>query len=125
MAQSLNTAVDFVIKASYLGGLDAYGQIMIGDKAFEFYNDRNVSQNIQIPWETIDYIAASVYFKRYIPRFMIRTSNGMKYTFASRDSRKLLSHCRKFMPDEKLVHSLTLWQSIKNRFRRKFKTETA
>ena len=106
MVQSLNTKTDFVIKGSYLGGLDAYGQIMIGDRAFEFYNDRNVAQFIQVPWEDIDYIAASVYMKKYIPRFVIRTTEGQMYTFGSRDSRKLLSHCRKYLPDDKLVHSL-------------------
>lgn len=118
MPQSLNTRADFVIKGTYLGGLDAYGQIMIGDKAFEFYNDRNVGQYVQIPWEKIDYIAASVYFNRYIPRFVIRTTDNVMYTFAARDSRKLLTRCKKYVPEDRLVRSLTLMQTIRRRLKK-------
>ena len=37
MAQSQNTKVDFSIKATSLNGLTNYGDVMVGDKAFEFY----------------------------------------------------------------------------------------
>ena len=42
MVQSLNTKVDFTIKATSYLGLANYGKIMIGDKAFELYNEKNV-----------------------------------------------------------------------------------
>ncbi len=49
MVQSLNTKVDLTINAtSYLGMAD-YGKIMIGDKGFEFYNDRDARKFVQIP----------------------------------------------------------------------------
>ena len=41
MVQSINTKVDLTIDAtSYLGVAD-YGKIMIGDKGFEFFNNRD------------------------------------------------------------------------------------
>ena len=45
-------------------GLTTYGNIMIGDKAFEFYNEKNVQDFIQIPWTEIDRVEASVFLKR-------------------------------------------------------------
>ena len=42
MAQSLNTKVDLTISSTSYLGVASYGKVMIGDKAFEFYNDRNV-----------------------------------------------------------------------------------
>ena len=54
MAQSQNTKVDFSIKATSLNGLTNYGDVMVGDKAFEFYNEKNKEDFIQIPWEEID-----------------------------------------------------------------------
>ena len=45
-------------------GLTTYGNIMIGDKAFEFYNEKNVQDFIQIPWTEVDRVEASVHFKR-------------------------------------------------------------
>ena len=38
MAQSQNTRVDFTIKATSYHGLTTYGDVMVGDRAFEFYN---------------------------------------------------------------------------------------
>ena len=74
MVQSLNTKVDLTIDATSFLGINEYGKIMIGDKAFEFYNDRDQRKFIQIPWEDVDYVIASVMFKgRWIPRYAIRT----------------------------------------------------
>ncbi len=54
---------------------------MVGDRAFEYYNEKNVEDYIQIPWDQIDHVAASVKFGgRLIPRFAICTTdfkNGM------------------------------------------------
>lgn len=46
MVQSLNTKVDLTIKATSYLGLTNYGKIMVGDNAFEFYNDKNVRDYI-------------------------------------------------------------------------------
>ena len=42
MVQSLNTKVDLTIKATSYLGLATYGKVMVGDKAFEFYNEKNI-----------------------------------------------------------------------------------
>ena len=70
MAQSINTRVDVVVEATSYQGLTNYGKIMVGDKGFEFFNTRNVNDYIQIPWEEVDYVIASVMFKgKKIPRY--------------------------------------------------------
>ena len=45
MVQSINTKVDLVIEGTSHMGLTDYGKIMIGDKGFEFFNDRDVRKN--------------------------------------------------------------------------------
>ena len=115
--QSLNTRADYVTKGTFFGGLDSYGQIMIGDRAFEYYNDRDVNKCVQIPWDKVEYVAASVYLGgKWIPRFMIRTTDGGVYTFAAREARKLLSRMQPYVPADKLVRSLTFFQAVKRRF---------
>ena len=63
MAQSLNTKVDLVMDATSFHGMNNYGKIMIGDKGFEYYNEKKMNDYIQIPWEEVDYVIASVMFK--------------------------------------------------------------
>ncbi|MFS1260867.1 DUF956 family protein, partial [Enterococcus lactis] len=41
MVQSINTKVDLTINATSYLGIAEYGKIMIGDKGFEFYNERD------------------------------------------------------------------------------------
>ena len=73
MVQSLNTKVDLVIDATAFTGLTDYGQIMIGDRGFEFYHAKDPRKFIQIPWEEVDYVLASVMFKgKWIPRYAIQ-----------------------------------------------------
>ncbi len=90
MVQSINTKVDLVIKATSFTALSDYGQIMIGDRGFEFFNDRDARQFIQIPWEEVDYVIASVMFKgKWIPRYAIQTKKNGTYTFASKEPKKI------------------------------------
>ena len=91
MAQSINTKVDMVVKGTSFHGMNNYGNIMVGDKGFEYYNGRKVSDYIQIPWEEVDYVIASVLFKgRYIPRFAIQTKRNGTFTFSSKKPKELL-----------------------------------
>ncbi len=54
MVQSLNTKVALTAKGiSYLGIGAQYGKFLVGDRAFEFFNDNNVADYIQIPWANI------------------------------------------------------------------------
>ena len=65
MVQSINTKVELVQKGTSFAGMTDYGQIMIGDKGFEFFNERNVEKFIQIPWKEIEYVIVSVIFILY------------------------------------------------------------
>lgn len=89
MAQSINTRVDVVVEATSYQGLTNYGKIMVGDKGFEFFNTRNVNDYIQIPWEEVDYVIASVMFKgKKIPRYAIQTKKMEHFHFHQKNLRK-------------------------------------
>ena len=114
MVQSMNTKVELTVKGSSYLGLSSTGKIMIGDKAFEYYNDRKVEDYIQIPWEEVDYLAASVYFKKYINRFEIFTKKDGSFCFsAGRNNKMLLRAIRNHMPEEKMVQSLGFFTVLK------------
>ena len=114
MVLSLNTKVDLTIKATSYLGLTNYGKIMVGDNAFEFYNDKNVRDYIQIPWKEVDYVMASVMFKgKWIPRFAVVTKKNGKFIFSSRDNKALLRAVNKYVASENLVRSLSFLDIIK------------
>ena len=114
MVQSLNTKVDLTISATSYLGISNYGKVMIGDKAFEYYNDRNVEDYIQIPWEEVDYIAASVLFGgKWISRFAIFTKENGHFSFSTRDNKKTLRAVNQYIESDKLVRSITFMQVIK------------
>lgn len=126
MPQSMNTKVDLVDDSTFFGGLNSYGKVMIGDNAFEYYNDRNVNDYVQIPWEVVDYIAAEVYRKgKYIPRYTIHVKTGGDYIFASKNPRAVLRACRNYVPEDRLVHSLTLAQTIKRNLKARKEAKAA
>lgn len=111
MVESLNTKVDVVEKATSFLGTGKYGKIMVGDNAFEFYDDRKVENYIQIPWDKIDYVMVSVLFKgKKIPRFAVHTTDGVSYSFAARDPKKVLRAIREYIPADHIVKSLTVTQ---------------
>ena len=121
MVQSLNTKVDLVMKGTSYHGLTTYGKIMVGDKGFEFYNDHNVQDYIQIPWDEVDYVAASVMFKgKYIPRYAIQTKKNGAFSFASKEPKKVLRAVNKYVPDDRMLRSLSAWDVIKRKIKRLF-----
>lgn len=114
MIQSLNTKVDLTVKATSYLGLGNYGEVMVGDRAFEFYNDKNIRDYIQIPWEEVNCVMASVMFKgKWIPRFSVVTKKDGNFTFSSRDNKALLRAINKYVPSEHLVRSLSFFDIIK------------
>lgn len=118
MVQSLNTKVDLTIDGTSFLGLTDYGKIMVGDKAFEFYNDRDAKKYIQIPWEEVDYVAASVMFKgKWIPRYAVATKKNGMYTFSSKEPKKVLRAINKYVADDHMVHSLSFFQVIRRGFK--------
>ena len=114
MVQSINTKVDLVEKATSFLGFTDYGKIMIGDKGFEFYDDRKAKNFIQIPWEEIDCVITSVMFKgKWIPRFAVKTKRDGTFTFSAKDPKKVLRGMREYIGSEKIVRSLSFFQVIK------------
>ncbi|RKS85245.1 hypothetical protein DES39_1755 [Orbus hercynius] len=120
MVQSLNTKVDLVIKGTAFMGLSEYGEIMVGDQAFEFYHSRDSRKYIQIPWEEVDYVIASVMFGgRWIPRYTIQTKRNGSFTFASKESKKVLRAIRVYIEGPKMVRSLGFFDIIIRAFKKK------
>lgn len=122
MVQSLNTKVDLTLKATSYLGVANYGNIMVGDKALEFYNEKNLNDYIQIPWEEINCVMASVMFKgKWIPRFAVVTKRDGNFTFSTRDNKALLRAVNKYIPSENLVRSLSFFGVIKRGIKAIFK----
>ncbi len=122
MVQSLNTKVDLAIDATAFTGVADYGKIMIGDKGFEFYNSRDSRKYIQIPWEEVDYVIASVLFKgKWIPRYAIRTKKNGTYTFSSKEAKKVLRAVRNYVDTDHMVYSLSLFDVLKRAVKSIFK----
>lgn len=114
MVQSLNTKVDLTIDATAFTGLTDYGTIMIGDKGFEFYNSRDSKKFIQIPWDEVDQVIASVMFKgKWIPRYAIKTKKNGTFTFSSKEPKKVLRAVREYVDPAHMVQSLSFFDVIK------------
>lgn len=113
MVESQNKSVDLTIKARFLNGLTSDGNIMIGDKAFEYYNEKNIKDFIQIPYKEISYISASVIFKKKINRFAIHTKNNGDFIFTTSDNKKTLRAINKYVDSNKLRRSLSFFEVIK------------
>lgn len=106
MVQSQNSSVEMTTKGwSYLS-LGTYGDFMIGNKAFEFYNEKNKEDFIQIPWDQIDYVSASVLPGKKISRFAVFVKGGKKpYTFSTKDNKATLRAIREHVPADRLQRS--------------------
>ena len=114
MLEPLNTEIEFQVKGTSHHGLDSYGFIIVGDKGFEFYNERTLEDFIQIPWTEVAYIIASIYFGgRYIPRYAFRTKSNGDFAFSSKKPRAVLRACREHIPAERIVRSMTFLQVLK------------
>lgn len=118
MIKSQNKNIDLSIKGSFLKGMGSYGDILIGDRAFEYYNEKNVRDYIQIPYDQIRLVTASVYFNKKITRFAIHTKSNGDFVFSSKDNKKVLRALNKYLPDEKLRQSLKVKDYIKNIFKK-------
>ncbi|MCR6514292.1 MAG: DUF956 family protein [Clostridium chrysemydis] len=124
MVKSLNTKVDLVIEGTAFTGISDYGKIMIGDKGFEFYNDRDIRKFIQIPWEEVECVIVSVMFKgKWIPRFALKTKKNGTYTFSSKDSKKVLRAIREYINPDNIVRSLSFFEVLKRAMKNIFKKD--
>ena len=122
MVQSIKTKVDVGLDAKAYTGLTDYGKIMIGDRGFEFYHARDTRKFVQIPWEEIDYVIASVMFKgKWIPRYAIQTKKNGTYTFYSKEPKKVLRAIRKYVDPSRMVQSLSFFDVVKRGVKSIFK----
>lgn len=122
MVQSINTKVDLVINATSFMGLTEYGKIMIGDNGFEFFNDRDKRKFVQIPWEEVDLVIASVILKgKWIPRYAIQTKKNGTFTFSSKEPKKVLRAIREYVEPDHMVRSLGFFDVIKRGLQSTFK----
>ena len=97
MAQSQNSSVDLTLPATCLMGLTSQGNVMLGN---------NTQDYIQIPWTEIDYVAAEVLRgTKKIPRFVIFTKDGNKFTFSTRENKKTLRCMGTYIGEDKLLRS--------------------
>ena len=125
MVESINTKVDLVIDATAFTGLTDYGKIMIGNNGFEFYNVRDAHKFIQIPWEEVDQVIASVMFKgKWIPRYAIKTKRNGTFTFSSKNPKKVLRAMREYVDPSHMVQSLSFFDVIKRAFKSMGKKKT-
>ena len=121
MAISKNTKVLFNTKGNLLSGMlgNKNGDILVGDKAFEFYNSRNPEDYVQIPWEEIKLVRAQIFFNdKYIRGFFVDTKSEGTFNFVVKNAGKTLKTMRDFIGNEKIVRNKLLF-SIKNLFSRK------
>ena len=121
MVMSMNSKVVYTSKANCLPGSigNKHGDVMIGDKAFEFYNHRNPEDYIQIPWTEIDKVRAQIFFRdKYIRGFFIDTKKSGSFNFIVKNSGKCLKEMREFLGNEKIVRNKPAL-SLKNLFKKK------
>ena len=117
MVKSLNSKVDLVIKGTYHNWIVEYGDIMIGNAGFEFYNSRNVRKCVQINWDNIECVTAIVLFKgKWIPRFCIYTKDKITYNFSVKKPKKVLKIISHYISSDNMYRSLGFFKSIKQKF---------
>lgn len=115
MVESPNAKVDMIVDGTSYMGLTDYGKIMIGDQ--EFYHHRDPRKFIQIPWEEVDYVLASVMFKgKWIPRFALQTKKDGTYTFSAKNPKDVLRAIRIYVNPDHMVQSLGFFDVMKNAF---------
>ena len=105
MAQSQNSSVDLALKATSFQGRTTNGDVMVGNAAFEFYNEKNPEDYIQIPWDQVDYVAAEVLPGKKIARFAIFTKENGHFSFSTRDNKATLRAMRAYIPEDRLQRS--------------------
>lgn len=122
MVKSLNTEMAHTTKGTWFREGPIYGNIMVGDKAFEFYNDTKLQDYVQIPWDEITYVIA-------MSTSVVNSSHALKSELSkmdvsvlpSRKSRITLKEIQKRIPRESLRKApsfiAVLKQGFKNLFR--------
>ncbi len=122
MAQSQNSSVDLTVRATSYHGLATYGNLMVGNKAVEFYNEKNAEDYIQIPWDEVDHVAASVMAGgRWISRFAVFTKTNGSFSFSTRDNKATLRAMRPYVGEDRLLRSPSFLDVLSLGVRRLFR----
>lgn len=124
MVQSLNTKTSQAFSTiAYVGLGSIYGNVLIGDKAFEFFNESNVEDAIQIPWDTIDHVEGVVTRNHKIGRqFVIvlksqgRSKRHNHMRFSSKSSGTMLKLVREQLGNDKVVKLPTVTDKVLSLF---------
>ena len=117
--QSINRKVDLVVNATSFMDLTAYGNIMIGDRGFEFYHARDVRKYIQLPWNKIVRVQATVLWGgKWIPRFMVETKENGSFIFSAKKPKEVLGLIGKQIGKENIVHALGMWDVLARSFKK-------
>jgi len=120
MVQSLNTRADLTAEAIAYLGFPKYGQVMMGDKAFEFYNEKNTADTMSFPWASVKRVEAYVSHSGKIDKnFYIVLNNNKKIRFNSIESGKILKLFREQIGNEKVTRISSLTSSFLNVFKKK------
>ena len=113
MVESLNSKVEIVVDGTSYAGFAQYGKIMIGNAGFEFYDDKKVSNFVQIPWEEIESVTVSVLFGgKWIPRFSLKTKSDGSFIVAAKEVKAVLRAVRSHIGKEKMYRSRCFLQVI-------------
>ena len=123
MVQSQNTKTDLAIKARNLNAFTSSGNIIIGDRAFEYYNEKNKEDYVQIPYDQVDLVTCNVIFGKHIERFAIHTKVNGNFIFTTKDNKKTLRVLSKYIEKEKLRKSLSFFQVISRGFKNLIKNK--
>ncbi|KRK73958.1 DUF956 family protein [Lacticaseibacillus nasuensis] len=114
MVQSINSKVDLAVDGTFHMSLPTYGKIMVGNHGFEFYNDHNVADYVQIPWQEVDRVVVSVEFGgKWIPRFAFQTKHNGRYMFSAKDPKRVLRAVREYIPADHIVKPLGFWAVVR------------
>lgn len=108
----MNSSVDLVIRATSFHSLTVYGELMVGNNAIEFYNEKNPEDYVQIPWTEVDHVAAEVLFGRIISRFAVITKESGHFSFSTRDNKATLRAIREYVPADHMVRSASFFDVI-------------
>ncbi|WEV60323.1 DUF956 family protein [Streptococcaceae bacterium ESL0729] len=119
MVQSLNTKAEYSGPAIAYLGFAKYGKVLLGDQAFEFFNDRRLKDNIVLPWAQIKKIEGYVSRGKVDRRFNIILNNNSSISFSSKDSGHILKIAREHLGNDKVVRGQTFLATILSAFKRK------
>jgi hypothetical protein len=86
---------------------------MMGDVGFEYFNDKNVEKNIQLPYAAIRYVEADVSRNNKIGRqFRIALNTGQQIRFSSKESAQVLKLFREHLGNARVVRAKSFFDVI-------------